>query len=438
LNIAARDGKFENEGWRLRKDGTTFWAHVVIEAIRDKTGELIGFAKITHDSTEYRESQRVLEQTKEALFQAQKMEAIGQLTGGVAHDFNNLLSAIVGSLEILRKHLAEPKLLTLVDTALQGAKRGAALTQRMLAFARRQDLKAERIEVPVLVHSMSDIFQRSVGAETVIETRFPLRLPAVMVDGNQLESALLNLVVNARDAITAEGNIIIGAHERRDVGDSSKVDARRYVCVYVSDNGEGMDEETVRRAAEPFYTTKGVGKGTGLGLSMVQGLVEQSGGKLIIKSCKGEGTTIELCFPAAEEAGNRAAPNTAEFRPGPSRSLSVLAVDDDSLVLMNTVAMLEDLGHTTHSANSGTRALEALRAAPSIELVITDQAMPGMTGLALADRLRAEFPALPIIIATGYAELPSTAVDLVKLEKPFMQNDLAKAIDRAMAANWVC
>ena len=210
MKTAAREGKFENEGWRVRKDGTRFWAYVVIDPIREPSGKIVGFAKVTRDLTERREAQQKLEKTREALFQSQKMDAIGQLTGGIAHDFNNLLMAVIGSLELMRKRLPDdPKLVTLLENAIQGAQRGTMLTKRMLAFARRQDLKQETVDIPQLVRGMTDLLQRSLGPSVNIETRFPLLIKPVLADANQLEMMLLNLAVNARDAMPDGGQIVI-------------------------------------------------------------------------------------------------------------------------------------------------------------------------------------------------------------------------------------
>ena len=432
LETAARVGRFEKESWRVRKDGTRFLAHVVIDALRDDQGVLLGFAKVTRDVTERVEAQRALEVAREALFHSQKIEAIGQLTGGIAHDFNNLLMATLGSLELLHKRLPDDrKTRALFENAVQAAQRGASLTRRMLAFARRQDLHPERVDVRELVHGMANLLERSLGREIAIETRFPLNLPAVVVDANQLESALLNLGLNARDAMPNGGSITIAARQHMEVGVSSDPQSGRYVCLSVTDTGEGMDEETLQRATEPFFTTKGVGKGTGLGLPMVHGLAEQSGGRLVIKSRKGQGTTVEIWLPVAPPAKE---PNVEDSRVPPkvvatTRPLVVLAVDDDPLVLMNTAAMLEDLGHTVLEATSGKQALEILQRTEKMDLVITDQAMPQMTGTQFAEVARAERPDLPIIIATGYAELPPNSDSrLPKLNKPFLQEDLANAI----------
>jgi PAS domain S-box-containing protein len=440
LDIAATEGRFEKEGWRVRKDGTRFWANVVIDAIRDESGTVIGFAKVTRDITERREAERALERTREALFQAQKMEAVGQLTGGIAHDFNNLLMAVLGSLELLRKRLPDdPKIMRLLDNAVQGAQRGASLTQRMLAFARRQDVTPEPVDVPALVRGMSDLLQRSVGTAVAIETRFPIRLNPVLADANQLELALLNLVVNARDAMPGGGSVVIAAREEAVTsGHGANLKPGAYVCLSVTDTGEGMDEATLARATEPFFTTKGVGKGTGLGLSMVHGLSEQLGGRLLLKSRKGEGTTAELWLPrgqveqeAAREGRQAAAENVGRA----TRPLVILVVDDDNLVLMNTAAMLEDLGHRVLEATSAKQALDILRREKSVDLVITDQVMPHMSGTELAQAIKAEYPTLLVILATGYAEVPSGQhLDLPKLAKPFRQSELAKAIADAIHA----
>jgi PAS domain S-box-containing protein len=442
LETAARVGRFEREGWRVRKDGTLFWANVVIDAIRDAQGNLIGFAKVTRDMSEKKEAERALELAREAFFQSQKMEAVGRLTGGVAHDFNNLLMAVLGSLELLRKRLPDnPKLTGLLENAIQGAQRGASLTKRMLAFARRTELNPEPIDVPALVHGMADLLQRSLGPSVHIETRFPLSLPPARADANQLELALLNLAVNARDAMPDGGMIVVAARVERVFEQKDNLAAGRYVCLSVTDTGEGMDEKTLAHAAEPFFTTKGIGKGTGLGLSMVHGMSEQIGGRLILKSRTGEGTTAEIWLPVATPQpetvleppeASRLASNDA------TRSLVILAVDDDALVLMNTIAMLEDLGHTVFEAASGKEALDVFRREKEIDVVITDQAMPLMTGTQLAEAIRAERRDLPIILATGFAELPAdSGTGFLKLDKPFRQEELAQALAAAMRKDQV-
>jgi signal transduction histidine kinase len=378
---------------------------------------------------------KVAERTA-ALQQAQKLEAIGQLTGGVAHDFNNLLMAVSGSIELLRKRVPnEPGLLKLIDNAAEATRRGSSLTRRMLAFARRQELKSECIDLRELVAGMTELLSRSLGPMIVIETQFPTQLAAVEIDPNQLESALLNLMVNARDAMDGEGRIIIAGREETITTDTSGLMPGSYVCLSVTDAGEGMDEATLKRATEPFFTTKGVGKGTGLGLSMVLGFAEQSGGTLRLRSRPGGGTTAEIWLRAAGQPARAALPlptQEEELPPVPCR-LNVLAVDDDALVLMNTVAMLEDLGHTVTAAYSAREALQALQV-QDFDLVVTDHAMPQMTGAQLASEIREAAPAMPIVLATGYADLPpGPGQALPRLSKPFSLADLAAALSRATA-----
>jgi PAS domain S-box-containing protein len=437
LGTAEREGRFEAEGWRMRKDGTRFWAHVVIDAIKTDEGKLLGFAKITRDLTERREAQRQLEQAREAFFQAQKIEAVGQLTGGVAHDFNNLLMAVLGSLELLRRRVPDdPRIARLIDNAEQAAHRGAALTQRMLAFARRQELTLEPVEIPELVRGMADLLQRSLGPTVAIETRFPLSISAVMADSNQLELALLNLAMNARDAMPEGGPLCISAEDKTvGEGEVAALNPGRYVCLAVRDQGTGMDETTLSRATEPFFTTKGVGKGTGLGLSMVHGLAEQSGGTLQIESEPEQGTTMRVWLPVAtiNEEGARTFQREREREPEPepvprTESLHILAVDDDALVLLNTAGMLEELGHIVYPVGSGAEALQILATHP-VDLLVTDYAMPQMNGAQLADEARASHPDLPILVASGYAELsPGDHAALPRIGKPFTQQELARAV----------
>ncbi|EGL62130.1 putative two-component sensor histidine kinase/response regulator hybrid protein [Agrobacterium sp. ATCC 31749] len=437
LAAAERDGRFEKEGWRVRKDGTRFWASVVIDAIHNDDGSLFGFAKVTRDITEKREAQNSLDRTREELFQAQKMEVVGQLAGGMAHDFNNLLMAILGSLEILRKRIPEtPETSRLLDNAVEGAQRGAALTQRMLAFSRRQELKFEPVDVLDLVRSMTDLLQRTLGPSILIETRFPLSLPKVWSGPNQLATAILNLAVNARDAMPSGGALIFGAKQKKiSDGELPDLKAGSYLCFSVQDEGAGMDADTLAKAATPFFTTKGVGKGTGLGLSMVQGLLAQSAGRLTLKSKVGIGTTVELWLRIADASDIKAiAPDqtsTPISEQAMGRSLTVLAVDDDPLVLMNTVLMLEDLGHTVLEAASAEEALAQLRTAGHVDLVVTDHAMPRMTGAELAQSLQKTHPDLPVVIATGYSALPNGQIaGHARLSKPFSQVQLDDVIRR--------
>ena len=425
LQTAEHEGRFVREGWRVRKDGSRFWASVVIDPVLGDDGTLIGFAKVTRDVTERLRAERALEQAREALFQSQKMEAIGQLTGGVAHDFNNLLSAAMGSLELIGKRLPpdDERLRALHENAFAALKRGSSLTQRMLAFARRQDLKFEALPVRPLVEGISELVQRSLGPSTALENRVSDDLPSIRADANQIEMALLNLTMNARDAMPAGGTIVIDA----------RVEPEGILCLSVTDQGMGMDEETLKKAIEPFFTTKGVGKGTGLGLSMVKGLAEQCGGHLRLHSTPGKGTQADLCLPIAAEAAERGTEEEDDGRTvEKANRLRVLAVDDDPLVLLNTVAMLEDLGHEVAEATSANKALELLDSGRKFDIVVTDQAMPQMTGLQLAETICDKWPGIRIVLATGYAELPGdTRLQFTKLSKPFVQADLAQALDEA-------
>jgi PAS domain S-box-containing protein len=302
LARAATEGRVESEGWRVRKDGSRFWAHVVIDRILDDQGVLVGFAKITRDVTEQRNAAMELDRAREALFQSQKTEAIGKLTGGVAHDFNNLLMVIQSCLDMVDLKLEQASPLhKLVQNAQSAVQRGAALTQRMLAFARKQELRMTRVDIVALVANMTELLRRSLGPQVQITTSFPASLNAVKTDANQLELALMNLVVNARDAMQEGGELTITARNVViDDTHSTRLEPGAYVCLSVTDEGEGMDEETLEKATEPFFTTKGVGKGTGLGLSMVHGLAEQSGGRLVIKSRKGYGTRVEMWLPSVQ------------------------------------------------------------------------------------------------------------------------------------------
>ncbi|MDO9708585.1 ATP-binding protein [Paracraurococcus lichenis] len=380
--------------------------------------------------------------TEASLRQAQKMEAVGQLTGGIAHDFNNLLTAVLGSLALLAKRLPaeDARAARLLGTALQGAQRGAALTKRLLAFGRRQTLEPRVVELPALVAGMAELLRGALGGAAHLRTEFPPGLPPVHVDANQLELALLNLVANARDAMPAGGEIVIGAAAREAApGEAEGLAPGPYVVLSVTDAGEGMDEATLARAMEPFFTTKGTGKGTGLGLAMVHGLAAQSGGRLALRSTHGLGTVAELWLPrAAAAAEPPAAPGPAPT--AAARQASILLVDDDPLVLASTAALIEDMGHVVVEAGSGAAALERLRGGLAPDLVLTDYAMPGLTGVQLAAEIRRLRPGLPVLLATGYAELEGEALaGLPRLAKPFEAPALAQAIAGCLeqvAAAW--
>ena len=401
-------------------------------AIAIRRGEAEQALQRLNETLEQRVADEIGERMKveEAFRQAQKMEAIGQLTGGIAHDFNNLLMAVLGNLNLLRKRLgSDAEGLRLVDGTLEAAERGALLTRRLLAFARQQDLKPVAVDVAALVVGTLDILRRAVGPMVAVETDFATDLWPARVDPNQLALALLNLAVNARDAMPDGGrlrlsarNVIVTATAGNALADGD------YVCLAVADTGSGMAEATLARARDPFFTTKELGKGTGLGLSMVDGMAAQLGGALRLASDLGAGTTAELWLPRAEGAPATVAAAVAAPAPEP-RPCTVLLVEDDALTSMATADLLRDLGHQVIVTASATKALQILRAGTAVDVVVTDQAMPGMTGTQLAAEIRAAWPHLPVVLATGYAELPTDApLDLPRLDKPYGQDSLAAAI----------
>ena len=400
--------------------------------------------RILNEELERRIEERTQErgQALAQLFEAQKLDTIGQLTGGVAHDFNNLLTAILGSLELLAKRLPNDlRIKRLLDNAVQGAQRGTALTQRLLAFARRQELKPEAVDLVALVNGMEDLLQRALGPGIRMTKFLSSDLPPICVDANQLELALLNLVVNARDAMPLSGSLTLKASVSCATRENGQLGLApgEYVQLSISDTGLGMDAETLAKATEPFFTTKGPGKGTGLGLSMVYGLAEQSGGAMSIQSELGKGTTINLWLPQAE-AGITISDQKQPFlvaRRASDERRNILIVDDDPLVRLGTVEMLEDLGHYVVEANSGSVAIEILNQDASINLIITDHSMPEMTGVELIKFVRTKLPNIAIILASGYAEIPGGVVDSLRvsrLAKPFRQEELALAISGVPAA----
>jgi PAS domain S-box-containing protein len=394
--------------------------------LRGGDGQIIGGAAFFREMTDRRRAE-------EQLRQAQKMETIGQLTGGVAHDFNNLLAAVQGNLELLRKRLPDdPQLHRFIDGAMQGAQRGASLTSRLLAFARRQDLRPEPTDLAQLLEGMRAMMERSIGPLVAIEFDLAPDLPPAKVDPNQLELAILNLAVNARDAMPDGGRLQIALTQREGGWQGLGLDGS-FLRLSVIDTGFGMDAATLKSAIEPFFSTKELGKGTGLGLSMVHGLAVQLGGALNLISQPGKGTTAELWLPvstAPVEEVLEMEPVKAE-----APASTILVVDDDALINMNTVDMVEDLGHTVLEAYSGKEALEILGSGKHIDALITDYAMPGMTGVELANRARELYPDLPILLATGYADLPSgTTTDLPRLAKPYQQAELAHHLARLLTA----
>jgi PAS domain S-box-containing protein len=426
--------------WRAdqRNFVTTIWRDVTERVEADAA--LHDARDALQKSNEELES-RVEERTREReialqqLHESQKMESIGQLTGGVAHDFNNLLAVILGSLSLLKKAVPDnPRVSRLLDRAILGAERGATLTTRLLAFARRQELKVEFVALQKLIPEMLDFLRHSVGPNVAIHVEISPDVCPIEVDANQLELALINLAVNARDAMPQGGALTIACHNE-DQGSTVGLSRDPFVCIAITDTGEGMSEATLARAQEPFFTTKGIGKGTGLGLSMVQGFTAQSGGAVRIRSEPGKGTKVTLWLPRAKKGPVAANAVTRPAQSTEARSLRVLLVDDDILVSMGAADMLLDLGHSVTEAQSGAHALKLLESDVRFDVVVTDYAMPGMNGFELAQRIKASHPRLPIVLATGYAELPADrSIEFGHLSKPYTAKDLAAALEKAVSS----
>ncbi|MBV8841903.1 MAG: PAS domain S-box protein, partial [Bryobacterales bacterium] len=436
LATAERTGKYEAEGRRCRKDGTTFMASVVLNAIRDESGQLLGFAKVTRDITERKA-------TEEQLRQAQKMEAIGQLTGGVAHDFNNLLTVMMGNLEHLDRILAPAQSTQrIIASALRAGSRAAILTHRLLAFSRRQALAPEVLSVNKLVAGMSELMRRTLGETILVEAVLAGGLWSTFADANQLENALINLAVNARDAMPEGGKLTIEtanahldeAYARR----HGEVEAGQYVAIFVTDTGTGMAPEVVAHAFEPFFTTKETGQGTGLGLSQVYGFIKQSGGHVKIYSEEGEGTTVKLYLPRYRGADAIVADSEETYELPRGRAELVLVVEDDPDVRDYTVEMVGDLGYSVLSAADGASALRLLDSHREISLLFTDVGLPGgMNGRQLAEQALRRQPRLKVLFTTGYAR--NAIIHQGRLDpgveivfKPFTYSDLAMKIRQVL------
>ena len=395
-------------------------------ALTDLTRELEH--RVDERTSALRDEVAARERAQQQLLHAQKMESLGQLTGGIANDFNNLLMAIMANLEIL-EHRIEPRSPSaeLIRTALKGAERGAELTQRMLSFARQQELSTCSASVRELVGNARELIRRTIGPQIVLnDDGVGEDLPFVKVDPGQFELAILNLAINARDAMPNGGRIELTAGRSR-LPASAMLKSGNYVWIAVTDSGEGMSSETLERATEPFFSTKAVGKGTGLGLSMVRGFIEQLGGKLSIRSRIGAGTTVCLWLPEADEPEPVA--KTAPALPRPVEQATILLVDDDALIASSTKLLLEAIGHHVIEAASAESAIDLLERNASIDLVMTDYAMPGMTGLELATYVRRFRPELPVLLVTGFADLPNSSLpNLTRLSKPYRQAQLEEQL----------
>jgi len=431
-------------------DGSVHWVQVRGKPELDATGRALGMIGVSQEITDRKAAeetlrnfaveleQRVEERTREhaevmaQLHEAQKLETLGQLTGGVAHDFNNLLTPIVGSLDILRTKITDARLQKLLDGALQSSERARTLVARLLAFARRQNLETLPVDVKELIEGMEELVQRSIGPTIELRVDLAADVPAAMVDPHQLELAILNLAVNARDAMPGGGRLSMSVDRYETDGEDGGVPEGVYVRIAVADNGAGMDAATLARAVEPFYSTKGVGKGTGLGLSMVHGLAAQSGGRLALRSQPGHGTVAEILLPAASsEALSHVSP--VEMPLLETDPLRILLVDDEDVVREGTAAMLEEMGHVVTQAVSGVQALGQIRSQP-FDIVVTDYLMPSMSGLELAREARKVRADIPVLMITGFADLAEdTASDVLRLPKPFRAAEMARAIHDAMA-----
>jgi PAS domain S-box-containing protein len=405
--------------------GAERWSHVVRVPIRGPSGAVAHLATIERDVTE----QKSLEAR---LRQSDKMQALGTLAGGIAHDFNNLLTAILGSLELAVPRVeGQPRLERLIENARGAAERGASLTKRLLSFSRTHDLHARATDVNALIEGMRDLFGRSLGGLVSVRTDLAPNLPAALVDPDQLELAVLNLCINARDAMPEGGQITVATAATR-IADDPDLAPGTYLRVSVTDTGSGIPPEILKRVCEPFFTTKAVGQGTGLGLAMVFGLAQQSKGRFHIESEVGRGTRVELALPCAEGAAETADAAETEV-PVAARPARVLVVDDDPEVRHVTASFLADFGYSETEAESGAAAL-ALLEGERFDLVVADLAMPGMSGVDLAASVRAMRPDLPVLILTGHADAIEIPEDLPVLAKPFQSAELARQVSALLEA----
>jgi PAS domain S-box-containing protein len=422
LGIATDHGRYEEEGWRVRKDGTFFWASVVIDPIYED-GRLVGFAKITRDITERREAQLKLEQMQQQLAESQKLDALGQLTGGVAHDFNNLLMIISGSLHTLKKGMDDdPKRARAISAIETATQRGAALTNQLLTFARRQSVNPQAVDICERINAMREVLQTGVGSAITLQLDIDERVWPAMVDVAEFETALVNLVINARDAMAAGGTITVSA---RNEALREETRAGEYVAVSVEDTGVGIAPDVLGKIFDPFFTTKPIGKGTGLGLSQVHGFAHQAGGTIRVDSELGKGTTITMLLPRKDDFARVEKVDAVES----GGSGTVLLVEDNPDVAIVSANLLEQLGYTVRRVENAEAALREIEL-DGIDLVFSDIVMPGkMDGLSLARHLRATRPGLPILLASGYSDAAiNVRGDFPILRKPYEIHQLSQAI----------
>jgi PAS domain S-box-containing protein len=434
LYTATREGRFEAEGWRVRKDGSLFWANAIIDAIRDEEGRLIGFAKITRDVTERREAQLTLQRSQEQLAQSQRMEALGLLTGGIAHDFNNLLMVVGGQAQALRGRASDPKDLRAIESIQMAAQSGEKLTRQLLAFSRRQQLDPKALHLRERLAACRELLTSSVGSVAELQFEIPDDLWTVEVDPNEVDLALVNLAVNARDAMPAGGIITISARNVRLSGNTEPSLQGEFVALSVSDTGSGIDPNLLPRIFEPFFTTKDVAKGTGLGLSQVYGFTNQSGGGVWAESTVGLGTTITMYLPRSQRPVEANLPKTCNTAVA-AGSGTVLVVEDNPEVAKVSSMLLNQIGYEVVVAGNAQAALEELAQNDGITLVFSDVVMPGgIGGAELASLVRQKYPKLPILLTSGY----SNAVDVAEkkfplLRKPYQVGALAQAVAAAWA-----
>jgi PAS domain S-box-containing protein len=441
LAIAEKEGRFEAEGWRVRKDGTRFWASVVIDAIRDDSGELIGFAKVTRDITERMEAQRILRQTQEQLAASQRMEAVGQLSGGIAHDFNNLLMIILGNLESAQRAAqalgsAATNIQRWMANAIRGAQRAGALTHRLLAFSRRQPLDPKVLHLNGYLPGVADFLQRSLGETVEIEVAGAPGLWPIEVDVAQLESSLVNLAINARDAMPGGGKLTVEVlnqvldHEY--CRSNPEVLPGQYVLISVSDTGLGMAPDILAHAFEPFFTTKEIGQGTGLGLSQVYGFIKQSGGHVKIYSEPSQGTTIKIYLPRCGDQADRVEDDFGT--PIGEENETILVVEDDKDLRSYLIEALRDLNYGVIGAQDAIAALGILeQLAIRVDLLLTDVVLPGMNGRELSRRARELRPKLKVLFMSGYSRNAvvhqgRVDLDVQLIQKPISLHDLSSRL----------
>ena len=428
LSIAAATGRFEAEAWRVRKDGSLFWANVVIDAIHDETGNLIGFAKITRDITERRNAQEALDRAHQQLAQAQKMEALGQLTGGVAHDFNNLLMVVSGQAQALMRRLTDQKNIRSLEAILTAASRGEALTRQLLTFARRQPQNPRTVSLGQTVAAFRDVLSSSARGKVDLQIEVSPGVWPVSIDIPEFELALVNLVVNARDAMPEGGFIKLAANNVTLRGTETVEGIKgEFVAFTVADTGTGIPPELLTRIFEPFFTTKTAGKGTGLGLSQAYGFAHQSGGTIAVASKLGQGTQVTIYLPRSHAPIAIVSAEATSQSAG--RGETILVVEDNPDVKSVAVTLLEQLNYRTVAVDNAKSALNLLATGTPIDLVFTDVMLPGdLDGVALAQAIGKKHPRVPVLLTSGYAKALAARHGLPILRKPYQLSALAEAI----------